>query len=77
MLLQSAGMSLARAGPLPTVIVTILFGVIFFAFAVIVVLAKVSERRLKLFSLIFWCFLVVQQYGTYAVQIHHNPSTTV
>lgn len=70
-------MNLARVGPLPTVIITLLFGIIFFGFAVIVVLTKVSERRLKLFSLIFWCFLVVQQYATYAVQNHHTPSTTV
>lgn len=74
---QSAGMNLARVGPLPTVIVTILFGIVFFIFAVIVILTKVSERRLKLFSIIFWFFLVVQLYGTYAVQIHHTPSTTV
>ena len=70
-------MSLARVGPLPTVLVAIIFGVILFIFAVIVVLTKVSERRLMLFSIVFWTFLVVQQYVTYAVQIHHNPSTSV
>lgn len=70
-------MNLARVGPLPTVIVTVLFGIIFFIFGVIVVLTKVSERRLDLYSIIFWCVLVVQQYGTYAVQIHHNPTTSV
>jgi hypothetical protein len=70
-------MDLARVGPLPTVIVSVLFGIIFFIFGVIIVLTKVSERRLKLFSIIFWCFLVVQLYATYAVQVHHTPSTLV
>ena len=70
-------MDLARVGPLPTVIVTILFGMVFFGFAVIVILTKVSENRLKLFSIVFWGVLVVQLYGTYAVQIHHTASTTV
>ena len=70
-------MNLARVGPLPTLIVAIVFGVIYLTFAVIVVLMKVSEPRLKLFSIIFWLFLVVQQYSNYAVQIHHTPSTTV
>ena len=70
-------MNLARVGPLPTVLVAIVFGVIFFSFAIIVVLTKVSEGRLKLFSIVFWCLLIVQLYLTYAIQIHHNSSTTV
>lgn len=70
-------MHLARVGPLPTIIVTSLFGVVFLIFAVIVVLTKVSERRLKLFSIIIWLLLVLQQYSIYAVQIHHHPSTSV
>ena len=70
-------MNLARVGPLPTVLVAIVFGVIFFSFAIIVVLTKVSEVRLKLYSIVFWCLLIVQLYLTYAVQTHHNSSTTV
>ncbi len=70
-------MNLAQVGPLPTVIVAVIFGVVFLIFAAIVVLTNVSERRLKLFSIIFWAFLVLQQYASYAVLIHHNPSTSV
>ena len=71
------GINLARVGPLPTVLVAIVFGIVFIAFAVIVVLTKVSERRLKLYSIIFWLLLVLQLYSTYAVQIHHHASTLV
>lgn len=58
-------------------LVAIVFGIVFLAFAVIVVLTKVSERRLKLYSIIFWLLLVLQLYSTYAVQIHHHASTLV
>lgn len=70
-------MSLARAGPLPTLIVAIIFGIIFFSFAVIVVLTKVSERRLKLYSIIFWLLLLFQLYANYSVQVHHTLSSSV
>ncbi len=75
--MQSAGMNLARLGPLPTVLVAILFGFVFVILAVIVVLTKVSEHQLRLFSIIFWLFLVVQLYATFAFQIHHTASTLV
>ena len=70
-------MNLARIGPLPTVVVAIIFGIVFLIFAAIVVSTNVSERRLKLFSIIFWVLLVLQQYASYAVLVHHSPSTSV
>ena len=70
-------MNLARVGPLPTVVIAIVFGMVFFIFAVVVVLTKVSEKRLKLYSVIFWLYLVLQLYSTYAVQIHHHASGLV
>ena len=75
--LQSGGMNLARIGPWPTVVVAIVFGIVFLIFAAIVVSTNVSERRLKLFSIIFWVFLVLQQYASYAVLVHHTPTTSV
>lgn len=74
---QSGGMNLARVGPLPTVLVAVVFGIVFLTFAVIVVSTKISEGRLKLYSIIFWLFLVMQLYFTYAVQIHHHASSLV
>lgn len=70
-------MQLARYGALPQFVVFIVFGVAFFVLALVVVLTKVSERMLVIYSVIFWVFLVVLEYAVYAVQIHHTASNSV
>ncbi len=74
---QSGGVALAGVGPLPTVLVALIFGVIFFVLAVFIFFMKVSEVRLQIYSVVFWIFLVLQQYIMFAVQINHTASSSV
>ena len=74
---KSGGINLARVGPLPTLIVAIVFGVVFFSLGIIIIFAKVSEIGLRNYSIIFWIILMLQQYATYSIQIHLTASNSV
>ena len=57
-LLQTGGMNLARWGSLPEVLVFVIIGVAFVAMSVIIIVDKISQVRLIIYSVVVWVLLV-------------------
>ena len=70
-------MKLASVGPLPTLITSLVFGAACTVLAVFVTFSEISEVKLKVYSVVFWLLLVLQQYVIYALLIRHTASDSV
>jgi len=67
-------MNLARWGSLPDVLVFVIIGVALIAMSVIIIVDKISQVRLVIYSVVVWVLLVVLLYTTFALNIHTRAS---